>query len=103
MQENFPLFFVVLQVQHLQADLEASKLLVSSLETQLQENIDSVVRQQQAASSEQAAAAQPRKRGSKGPGGAVGWVLRTGATVGGTILAGQAVQHYQAQQPRKEH
>lgn len=91
-----------MQVQQLQLDLQQSNNLVASLDAQLLESNELVAQlQQQPASQEASAPVKPRKKSSGGPGGAVGWVLRTGATVGGTILAGHAVQHYQAQQPRK--
>ena len=90
-----------IQVQQLQTDLEQSKVLATSLDAQLLESNELLSKLQSVANGEQSAAAQPRKKSSGGPGGAVGWVLRTGATVGGTILAGHAVQHYHAQQPRK--
>lgn len=95
-------FCVAWQVQQLQAELEASKNTASALAAQLNDSHEALASLPQPACSEQAATVVPRKKGSKGPGGAVGWVLRTGATVGGTILAGHAMQHYQAQQPRKE-
>lgn len=94
--------FCELQVQQLQSDLEQSRVLANSLDAQLLESNEVLSKLQSTVNHQQSVSAQPRKKSSGGPGGAVGWVLRTGATVGGTILAGHAVQHYHSQQPRKE-
>ena len=92
-----------MKVQQLQLELQQSSDVVACLDAQLTESNELVAKSEQHAGAAQPAGEQRRKKSHSGPGGAVGWVLRAGATVGGTLLAGHAVQHYQAQQPRKGH
>lgn len=92
-----------LRVQQLESELQQTTDAVACLDAQLMESHEMVAAPERSKKAVQAAAEPRRKKGSSGPAGAIGWVLRAGATVGGTILAGHAVQHYQAQQPKKGH
>lgn len=88
------------QVTRLKSDLQQSSDLVACLDAQLQEGNEVIAQLKQAHASRQISAKkQPKSK--RGPAAVAGWVVKTGVTVGGTLLAGQAMQHYQAQQPKK--
>lgn len=93
---------LALQVQEVRVELQQRNELVVALDAQLLESNDLVahLQQLQAQASSQKAAKKQQK-GKSGPAAVAGWVVKTGVTVGGTLLAGQAVHHYQAQQPKK--
>ena len=73
---------------------------MACLDAQLQESNDLIATMKQAHASTPHTVKKQR-RGKSGPAAVAGWVVKTGVTVGGTLLAGQAMQHYQAQQPKK--
>lgn len=76
--------------------------LVAALDAQLLESNEMVAQLQQLqAQASSHKAGKKQHKGRSGPAAVAEWVVKTGVTVGGTLLAGQAVQHYQAQQPRK--
>ena len=83
-------------------ELQQRNELVATLDAQLLESNEMVaqLKQPQAQASSQKAV-KKQQQGKSGPAAIAGWMVKTGVTVGGTLLAGQAVQHYQAQQPRK--
>lgn len=83
-------------------ELQQRNELVATLDAQLLESNEMVaqLKQPQAQASSQKAVKKQQK-GKSGHAAVAGWMVKTGVTVGGTLLAGQAVQHYQAQQPRK--
>ena len=86
------------QVTQLQTDLQQSSDLVACLDAQLQEG-NELIAQLKQAGRQISAKKQPKSK--RGPAAVAGWVVKTGGPVGGTLLAGQAMQHYQAQQPQK--
>lgn len=88
------------QVTRLQTELQQYSDLVACLDAQLQEGNEVIAQLKQALASKPATA-RKQPKGKSGPAAVAGWVVKTGVTVGGTLLAGQAMQHYQAQQPKK--
>lgn len=93
---------LVLQVQEVQVELQQRNDLVASLDAQLLESNEMVAQLKQLQAQVSTSHVQKKQHKSKsGPAAVAGWVVKAGVTVGGTLLAGQAVQHYQAQQPRK--
>lgn len=84
----------------LQTELQQRSDLVACLDAQLQESNDLIATLKQAHATIPHTAKKQHKSKS-GPAAVAGWVVKTGVTVGGTLLAGQAMQHYQAQQPKK--
>jgi len=90
------------QVQEVRVELQQRNELVATLDAQLLESNELVAHLQQLkAQANLHKAAKKQQKGKSGPAAVAGWVVKTGVTVGGTLLAGQAVQHYQAQQPRR--
>ena len=84
----------------MQTELQQRNDLVACLDAQLQESNDLIATLKQAHATIPHTAKKQHKS-KNGPAAVAGWVVKTGVTVGGTLLAGQAVQHYQAQQPKK--
>ena len=73
---------------------------MACLDAQLQESNEFIAQMKETHANTPNIAKKQRK-GKSGPAAVAGWVVKTGVTVGGTLLAGQAMQHYQAQQPKK--
>ena len=90
------------QVQELQMELQRRADLVHALDAQLLKSNEMLASLKEAEASSSSPPKQKKQHKLKrGPGAVAGWVVKTGITVGGTLLAGQAVQNYQAQQPRR--
>lgn len=87
-------------MDQLNTELQQRSDLVACLDAQLQESNELIAHMKQARVSTPRNAKKQQK-GKSGPAAVAGWVVKTGVTVGGTLLAGQAMQHYQAQQPKK--
>ena len=87
-------------MQEVRLELQQRDELVATLDAQLLESNEMVAHLQQAQASSHKAAKQ-QQQGKSGPAAFAGWVVKTGVTVGGTLLAGKAVQQYQAQQASK--
>ncbi len=101
MQSSYQ-YLCALKVQELHVELQQRSDLVASLDAQLLESNEMVAQLKQLqAQSCTPHAAKKQQKGKSGPAALAGWVVKTGVTVGGTLLAGHAVQHYHAQQPRK--
>ena len=83
----------------LHTELQQRSDLVACLDAQLQESNDLIATLKQVHATRPRTAKKQHK-GKRGPAAVAGWVVKTGVTVGGTLLAGQAMQHYQAQQSK---
>ena len=91
-----------LQMQEVRLELQQRDELVATLDAQLLESNEMVAHLQQLqAQASSHKAAKQQQQGKSGPAAFAGWVVKTGVTVGGTLLAGKAVQQYQAQQASK--
>ena len=90
------------QVQDLQTELQQRTDMVATLDAQLLESNEMVADLKQASPKTRSPRVSRKQHKKKsGPGAVASWVVKAGVTVGGTLLAGQAVQHYQGQQPKK--
>ena len=86
-------------MDQLNNELQQRSHLVACLDAQLQESNELIAHMKQA-QDRTPRTAKKRQKGKNGPAALAGWVMKTGVTVGGTLLAGQAMQHYQAQQAK---
>ena len=91
---------VFMQVTQLHTELQQRSDLAACLDAQLQESNELIANMKQAHASAPRTAKKQHK-GKSGPAAVAGWVVKAGVTVGGTLLAGQAVHHYQAQQSKQ--